>query len=75
MARAPLHADTDPWSDLSPVSQHMAEDAFQSLPEACKPQGIQSVFQAGWGDVPAQWGSVPADELALLEAVIQASPF
>jgi hypothetical protein len=53
----------------------MAEDAFQSLPEACKPQGIQSVFQAGWGDVPAQWGSVPADELALLEAVIQASPF
>jgi isoleucyl-tRNA synthetase len=59
---------------VAPILPHMAEDAFQSMPESCKPQGMQSVFQAGWGDVPEQWGSVPADELVLLEAIIQASP-
>ena len=59
---------------VAPILPHMAEDAFQNMPEPCKKEGVESVFQAGWGDVPEQWGSVPADELALLEAVIQASP-
>ncbi|KAI7846319.1 hypothetical protein COHA_000156 [Chlorella ohadii] len=52
---------------IAPLLPHMAEDAWQNLPYK-QPQ--QSVFQAGWADVPAEWAQLPESDAVMWRAVL-----
>ena len=50
-------------SALSPILPHLAEDAWQNLPEGFT-GGQVSVFQAGWQTPEDAWRSVSEDNVA-----------
>eukprot|EP00898_Chlorokybus_atmophyticus_P005075 jgi/Chlat1/5569/Chrsp369S00413 len=54
---------------LAPITPHMAEDAWQKLPfpggqfDGQDRPTPDSIFEAGWAEVPEQWQALPQSEL------------
>lgn len=55
---------------IAPVMPHMAEDCFQATPAPLKRAGAESVFQQRWPEPSAEWGALPAAEVAFWESVL-----